>query len=180
MEIIVKEVGEKKDLALGFKYAAEQGKVAQSQEASAAVLVFGPGVGKIDMESFYAARRQHCQQRFSASLENRCVVQVPCLDLVPGFEAAFSFCLYADEKSLWFCQAILFKKVAVAAAYFDFQRNPCRKLLKEFRYVVEREKLQLSLRLFTGVVDPDTSAFELGTGNSLYRFFGQSGGDIDK
>ncbi len=60
LEIIVKEVGNKKNMAPRFESAAEQGKVAQSQEASSAVLVFGPGVGKIDMESLYTALRQHC------------------------------------------------------------------------------------------------------------------------
>ncbi len=106
-------------------------------------------------------------------MENRCVSQAPFLDLTLGFEAAFSFCLDTDEKSLWFYCAVLFKKVAVAAAYFDFQRNPCRELLKEFRYIVQREWLQLSLRLFTGVVDLDAPAFELSIGKSLDRFFGQ-------
>ncbi len=117
-----KKAADRENSSPWFKGMVQCFQLTHAEEASATVLVFRPGIGKVDMESFHSGSGKALDQLLCPAVDNEDIRQIPVVDFIDRFLAPFAFSIYTDKQVVSIPFTVIGYEMTVAAPYLNFDR----------------------------------------------------------
>lgn len=125
------------------EFFAESLEIGHSKQPSISVPVFGPGIGKVYVESVYSSVRDSIEDLFSSAAHYVHIAEVAIVNFFYGFFAALSLNLYANEQLLSLLFSVLDQEMPVAATYLDLDGSIRSFFPQETVNIIGHKKLRL-------------------------------------
>jgi hypothetical protein len=122
LKVVIKKITDKENSSPWFKGKVQYFQLTHTEKTSAAVLVFRPGIGKVDMENFHRGSGKAPDEFLCPAVDNEDIMQIPVVYFIDRFLASFAFTIYTDKQMVSFPFPVIGYEMTVAAPYLNFDR----------------------------------------------------------